>query len=69
MKSSGRKGSGAGNKDTGAHRAAAGAPEIRAEKVAKIQSSIDSGTYRVEGRKVANKMVADAVQEIRNRSR
>lgn len=44
-------------------------PEVRVEKVEEIRSAVDGGTYRVEGEKVAEKMVADAVREIRNRHR
>ncbi len=52
-----------------AHRALDALPEIRVEKVGKIQVAMDSGSYQVEGEQVAEKMVTDAVRELRNRSR
>ncbi|GAB4233202.1 MAG: hypothetical protein OHK0028_08880 [Deltaproteobacteria bacterium] len=52
-----------------AHRAIDALPEIRVEKVGRIQAAVDSGTYRVEGGRVAEKMVSDAVRELRNRTR
>lgn len=44
-------------------------PDIRVEKVGRIQSALDAGTYQVEGEKVADKVVSEAVREIRNRTR
>ncbi|GAB4361488.1 MAG: hypothetical protein Kow00128_00330 [Deltaproteobacteria bacterium] len=44
-------------------------PEVRTERVEEIRSAVDGGTYRVQGEKVARKMVDDAVREIRNRYR
>jgi flagellar biosynthesis anti-sigma factor FlgM len=44
-------------------------PDIRIEKVGRIQSELDAGTYQVEGEKVADKMVTEAVREIRKRTR
>lgn len=44
-------------------------PDIRVDRVERIQSALDSGTYQVEGEKVADKMVTEAVKEIRNRNR
>jgi anti-sigma28 factor (negative regulator of flagellin synthesis) len=52
-----------------AHKAVDALPEIRVEKVGRIQAAVDAGTYRVEGGRVAEKMVSDAVRELRNRTR
>lgn len=52
-----------------AHRAVDALPEIRVEKVGRIQAAVDAGTYRVDGGRVAEKMVSDAVRELRNRTR
>jgi len=39
------------------------------KKVADLRAAVDSGTYRVEAKKVADKIVRNAVREIRNRLR
>ena len=52
-----------------AHRTLAALPEVRVEKVGRIQAAMDDGAYRVEGQQVADKMVTDAVKELRNRTR
>lgn len=52
-----------------AHRALDTLPEVRVEKVERIQAAMDDGAYRVEGQQVAEKMVTDAVRELRNRTR
>ena len=39
------------------------------KKVADLRTAVDNGTYRVESKKVAEKIVRDAVREIRNRLR
>jgi len=39
------------------------------KKVADLRTAVDNGTYRVEAKKVAEKIVKDAVREIRNRLR
>jgi anti-sigma28 factor (negative regulator of flagellin synthesis) len=39
------------------------------KKVADLRTAVDNGTYRVEAKKVAEKIVRDAVREIRNRLR
>ena len=52
-----------------AHRALDALPEIRVEKVERIQVAMDHNAYRVEGHQVAEKMVTDAVRELRNRTR
>ena len=52
-----------------AHRALDALPEVRVEKVERIQAAMDDGDYRVEGQQVAEKMVTDAVRELRNRTR
>ncbi|HEY5995423.1 MAG TPA: flagellar biosynthesis anti-sigma factor FlgM [Candidatus Deferrimicrobiaceae bacterium] len=44
-------------------------PDIRIEKVESIQTAMDAGTYHVEGNKVAERIVSEAVREIRNRNR
>lgn len=44
-------------------------PDIRTEKVDGIRDALERGTYRVEGREVADKMVDAALQEIRSRLR
>jgi flagellar biosynthesis anti-sigma factor FlgM len=44
-------------------------PDIRVDKVAQIQDTMEKGMYRVDGEKVAEKMVTDAVREIRKRTR
>jgi negative regulator of flagellin synthesis FlgM len=36
-------------------------PEIRADKVAEIQKSVNDGTYRVDPNKVASKMIDELV--------
>lgn len=52
-----------------AHRALAALPEVRVEKVGRIQAAMDVAAYRIEGQQVAEKMVTDAVRELRNRTR
>ena len=52
-----------------AHRALDALPEVRVEKVERIQAAMDDGAYQVEGKQVAEKMVTDAVRELRNRTR
>ncbi len=52
-----------------AKRALDALPDIRAEKVAPIQEALDQGTYDVPGEQVADKMVRDAVHELRHRRR
>jgi flagellar biosynthesis anti-sigma factor FlgM len=44
-------------------------PDIRVDKVERIQTALDAGTYQVEGDKVADRIVSEAVKEIRNRTR
>jgi anti-sigma28 factor (negative regulator of flagellin synthesis) len=39
------------------------------KKVADLRTAVEGGTYRVEARKVADKIVKDALREIRNRHR
>jgi negative regulator of flagellin synthesis FlgM len=39
------------------------APEVRADKVAAVQDSVAQGTYQVDSRKVANKLIAEMIQE------
>lgn len=45
-------------------------PDVpQVEKVEALHAAVDNGTYHVPGEKVADKMVKDAVKEIRNRIR
>ena len=37
--------------------------EVRAEKVAALQEPVQNGTYEVDSLKVANRMIADVLQE------
>ena len=43
--------------------------EGRLRRIEKIQSALRDGTYRVNGRQIAEKMVSDAVRELRERPR
>ena len=43
--------------------------EGRTRRIEKLRSSLRDGTYRVDGRQVAGKMVSDAVRELRDRLR
>jgi hypothetical protein len=43
-------------------------PDIRDEKVGPIQVALDSGTYRVEGEKVAGRILTEAVMDRRIRA-
>ena len=36
-------------------------PEVREEKVREIQAQIDRGTYKVDGEKIAEKMVGESL--------
>jgi flagellar biosynthesis anti-sigma factor FlgM len=36
-------------------------PEIREEKVAAIRAQIEAGTYKVDGEKIAGKMIAEGL--------
>lgn len=56
--------------EPGGDRASAGGrrPETGGVKnVARLRNAVENGTYRVEARKVADKIVKDAVREIRSR--
>jgi negative regulator of flagellin synthesis FlgM len=44
-----------------ARTAAAAIPEVREEKVAAIRAQIEAGTYVVDGEKIADKMIAEAL--------
>jgi flagellar biosynthesis anti-sigma factor FlgM len=45
-------------------------PDVpQAEKVEALHAAVENGTYNVPGEVVADKMVNDAVKEIRNRNR
>jgi negative regulator of flagellin synthesis FlgM len=39
------------------------APEVRSEKVAAVQDSVDQGTYEVDSQKVANKLITEMITE------
>jgi anti-sigma28 factor (negative regulator of flagellin synthesis) len=39
----------------------------RARRIEKIRCALRDGTYRVDGKQVAGKMVSDAVRELRER--
>lgn len=41
----------------------------RARRIEEIRSALRDGTYQVDGRQVAGKMVSDAVRELRDRPR
>lgn len=43
--------------------------EGRARRIEAIQTALLDGTYRVDGERVAEKMVSDAVRELRERPR
>ncbi|MBP2678159.1 MAG: hypothetical protein H6Q82_1224 [Deltaproteobacteria bacterium] len=43
--------------------------EGRNRRIEEIRSALRDGTFRVDGRRVAGKMVSDAVRELRERSR
>lgn len=43
--------------------------EGRTRRIEEIRSALRDGTYRVDGRHVAGKMVSDAVRELRDRPR
>jgi negative regulator of flagellin synthesis FlgM len=36
-------------------------PDVRADKVAEIKSSIENGTYKIQPDKIANKMILDSL--------
>lgn len=40
-----------------ARQAIAGTPEVRAEKIAKIRQALTNGTYRVDSRDIAHRML------------
>ncbi len=40
-------------------------PEVRADKVARLRREIEDGTYRVEGRDIAQKMLDEAMENDR----
>jgi anti-sigma28 factor (negative regulator of flagellin synthesis) len=50
-------------------RAVAALSEGRARRIEAIQTALLDGTYRVDGKRVAEKMVSDAVRELRERPR
>ena len=38
-------------------------PEVRPEKVAALQDSVQDGSYKVDSLKVANRLIAEIIQE------
>jgi hypothetical protein len=72
---SNRKGNGNGKTLLGKAGGAPVPPPVRAvkgggaKKVAVLRIALDSGQYRVESKKIADKMAKDAVREIRSRHR
>jgi len=42
---------------------------VRLRRIEEIRVALREGTYRVDGRQVAEKMVSDAVRELRERPR
>ena len=75
MKPSDRKGNGVGktpmkeaeNKPVSSPDRAARGGAVK--KVADLRTAVNNGTYRVEPKKVADKIVKDAVRDIRSRLR
>ncbi|MGE5699416.1 MAG: flagellar biosynthesis anti-sigma factor FlgM [Deltaproteobacteria bacterium] len=75
MKPSDRKGNGvgktpmkeAGNKHVSSPDGAERGGGVK--KVAALRAAMNNGTYRVESKKVADKIVKDAVRDIRSRLR
>ena len=61
MKSSGAGGKKANGKDPGGNALA------RRKRIRQIQAMLEKGTYRVNAKQVAEKMVEDAVRAIRSR--
>jgi len=43
--------------------------EGRTRRIEEIRSALRDGTYRIDGRQLAEKMVSDAVRELRERPR
>ncbi|MGQ9689361.1 MAG: flagellar biosynthesis anti-sigma factor FlgM [Desulfobaccales bacterium] len=39
------------------------APDVRPDKVAALKDSVEQGTYQVDTQKVANKLIAEIIQE------
>lgn len=52
-----------------AHRAVDVLSATRMRRIEEIRAALDAGVYRVDGRLVAEKMVSDAVRELRSRLR
>jgi len=52
-----------------AHRVVDILSATRLRRIEEIRAALKAGTYRVEGRLVAEKMVSDAVRELRARNR
>lgn len=42
---------------------AASGPEVRADRVAEVQQKIEAGTYTVDGKRIAEKLIRSAVQD------
>lgn len=75
MNPSNRKGNGNGKappKGSGGAHGSSPVPPVKGggvKKVAILRTALDSGQYRVESKKIADKMTRDAVREIRSRLR
>jgi len=39
-------------------------PEVRADKVAALKEKVDSGTYEVDSKQVASKMIVDSLSKL-----
>ena len=46
-----------------ARQAVAQLPDVDEEKVARIKAQVQNGTYKVDGRKVADKMLAESLMD------
>ncbi len=52
-----------------AGRAVAVLSESRFRRIEEIREALKAGTYRIDGRRIAEKMVSDAVRQLRERIR
>lgn len=52
-----------------AHRVVGILSASRLRRIEEIRAALSAGTYRIDGRLVAEKMVSDAVRELRARTR
>ncbi|HZD54671.1 MAG TPA: flagellar biosynthesis anti-sigma factor FlgM [Candidatus Aquicultoraceae bacterium] len=42
-------------------------PEVRRDREIRIRAALQRGTYRVDGGKIADRMIGDALRELRSR--